>query len=152
MEIKAKKRGFTLIEMLIVVAIIGLLATIVLFAVSRARKKALATKMKADMEMVMKALEMAASDGCASVDTYGFGTDTSLQCTPPGRSDEEIYIERVPGEPAMCPNCDYSESTERTSTVNYYLKATGFSKGEFECKNGICYCTISDSDGCVTIN
>jgi len=152
MDIKAKKRGFTLIEMLIVVAIIGLLATIVLFAVARARKKAVATKMKTDMETIMKALEMAASDGCASVDPYDFGTGTSLQCIPSGQSDIEIYLERVPGKPDICSSCSYDESTERTSTVNYYLKATGFSKGEFECKNGICYCTISDSDGCVTIN
>jgi len=61
-------KGFTLIEMLVVVLIIGILATIVVVSVAGGRKKALATKAKTAMTGLNDAIEMAASEGCKKFD------------------------------------------------------------------------------------
>ena len=154
MENKSKgKKGFTLIEMLIVVAIIGLLAMIVLFAVARARRKSVAAKMMADMESVMKGVEMAASDGCSEI-TIDFGEgDNPLACDPDGTGPigEQVYIKRIPKTPSMCGSCNY-EVTDAggggaaISTSSYILTATGFvDSDEFECSEGSCYCNNSSS-------
>ena len=54
-----KQKGFTLIELLVVIAIVGLLASIVLVALKGARTKAQATKVTADIQEIIKGLELA---------------------------------------------------------------------------------------------
>ncbi len=58
---KQKQIAFTLIELLIVIAIIALLSSIVLIAVSNARIKARDTKRKTDLQQIAKALELYAA-------------------------------------------------------------------------------------------
>ena len=53
-----KQKAFTLIELLIVIAIIGLLASIVLIATNNARVKARDTKRKADLKQLTTAFEL----------------------------------------------------------------------------------------------
>ena len=50
-----KQKGFTLVEMLVVIVVIGILATLVLVSVSGGRKKAQAVKAKTDMSELSKA-------------------------------------------------------------------------------------------------
>ena len=57
-----KKRGFTIIELLIVIAIIGLLSTMVIFSVNEARKKAKISKAQGDIGQINKAIRMLAHD------------------------------------------------------------------------------------------
>ncbi|MCX6812152.1 MAG: prepilin-type N-terminal cleavage/methylation domain-containing protein [Candidatus Berkelbacteria bacterium] len=57
-----KKRAFTLIELLIVIAIIAILATIIFISLASAKKKAQNTKIKADISGMSTALEIARSD------------------------------------------------------------------------------------------
>lgn len=67
------KKGFTLIELMIAIAIIGVLATIGFTAFQGTRKSARDAKRKADMEAIRSALEMYKADkGC-----YPCGTSTS---------------------------------------------------------------------------
>jgi len=60
-KIKTKpknKKGFTLIEMLVVIGIIGLLSTVLLVSVSRIRKNSIDTRRKANLENVRGATSM----------------------------------------------------------------------------------------------
>lgn len=56
------KRGFTLVEVMIVVAIVGILATFAQINYVTGLKKARDGKRKADLEQIRSALEMARSD------------------------------------------------------------------------------------------
>jgi len=51
-------RGFTLIEMLVVIGIIGLLSSMILISVSRIRKNSIDTRRKANIENVRGAISM----------------------------------------------------------------------------------------------
>ena len=53
-----KLLGFTLIEMLVVIGIIGILTTMILVSVSRVRKNAIDTRRKSNLEDVRGALTM----------------------------------------------------------------------------------------------
>lgn len=57
-----KRSGFTLLELLIVIAIIGLLASIMMMSVARARAKARDAKRLGDMEQLQRLLELYADD------------------------------------------------------------------------------------------
>jgi type II secretion system protein G len=55
---KLNKKGFTILELLVVVAIIGLLAGVVMYAVNDARKKARDAKRLSDIKQIQNALEL----------------------------------------------------------------------------------------------
>ena len=57
------KKGFTLIEMLVVVAIIGLLATVVMVALGPQRKNARIAAAQSSMRNMFTAMQLCASDG-----------------------------------------------------------------------------------------
>ncbi|MFA6423454.1 MAG: TIGR03790 family protein, partial [Patescibacteria group bacterium] len=83
------KRSFTLIEILMVVAIIGLLAALILISVTNARAKARDAKVKNDITQTQKALEMYTLDHDGSYPIY----DGPLENIP-GLSPE--YIKTLP--------------------------------------------------------
>jgi general secretion pathway protein G len=91
-------RGFTLIELMVVVVILGLLATMVMPKVLSKPEKARRTKAVAEIRIMQSALAM------FKTDTGRFPTTAEglpALVTDPGVSgyDKEGYLERVPTDP-----------------------------------------------------
>lgn len=111
----APRKAFTLVELLIVVAIIGLIATIAGVGMSGARAKSRDNKRMADIRQVQKALEIGFSQGngypvVAGPTTLGLAT-TDVLCgqgtvvafvadaSPANCDADKIYIGLVPANP-----------------------------------------------------
>lgn len=96
------ERGFTLVELMVVIVILGLLATIVAINVLPATGRASAEKARADIATIEQALEMYRLDNL----TYPSSTDglQALVAPPPGMSQPQRYrqggyIKRLPDDP-----------------------------------------------------
>ncbi len=100
--------GFTLIEILVVVAVIGLLAAVITVALKSARASARDTKRKDDIGQVRKAIDLYYQE-------YGIYPSTSVGTGPTALSDSLFvqglsqFIQRVPKDPACLSGtaCDY---------------------------------------------
>jgi general secretion pathway protein G len=57
-NLQIRERGFTLVELMVVIVILGLLATVVMVNVMPSQDKAMATKAKADIATLEQAMEM----------------------------------------------------------------------------------------------
>lgn len=68
--------GFTLVELLIVIAIIGLLATLAIVSLTTAQRKARDTKRIADLNQLQNAVELYYSENAAYPDSNVATTDT----------------------------------------------------------------------------
>ena len=84
-----KEEGFSLVELMVVIVIIGLLATIVLINVMPAADRAAVTKARADIATLEQSIEM------YRLDNFRYpGADVGLQGLVAGR-----YIRRLPDDP-----------------------------------------------------
>jgi general secretion pathway protein G len=96
------EEGFTLVELMVVIVIIGLLATIVAVNVIPASDKAAVEKAKADIATIEQALEIYRLDNL----TYPSTTDglKALVAAPPGLAQPQRYrpggyVKRLPDDP-----------------------------------------------------
>ena len=99
---KTNEDGFTLVELMVVIVILGLLATIVAVNVLPALGQGNAAKAKADISTLESALEMYRLDNLA----YPSSTDglQALLAPPPGLAQPQRYrqggyIKRLPDDP-----------------------------------------------------
>jgi len=102
METKNNK-AFTLIEILVVIAIIGILIGLSLFGLTGARESSRDAKRKADLELIRGAIETYRSD-CS---TYPLALTSPLVGTtvpPSACSTTNVYISALPVDPIT----DYS--------------------------------------------
>ena len=97
-----REQGFTLVELMVVIVIIGLLATVVMINVLPSQDKAMITKTKADIATLEQAMEMYRLDNL----TYPSGGDglNALVSAPPGLAQGERYrsggyIRSLPKDP-----------------------------------------------------
>ena len=99
---KKDERGFTLTELMVVIFIIGLLATVVLINVLPSQDRAMVTKAKADIATLETALEQYRLDNL-SYPQSGDGLG-ALSAPPPSLAQPERYrrggyIKRLPEDP-----------------------------------------------------
>jgi general secretion pathway protein G len=99
---RRRARGFTLVELMVVIFIIGLLATVVIVNVLPSQDRAMGEKAKADLALIEQGLEMYRLDNLAYPTTeQGLG---ALQQPPAGLAQPERYrsggyLRRLPADP-----------------------------------------------------
>lgn len=99
-----KQKGFTLVELLVVISIIGVLATLVLLQLGTARARARDTKRIADVNQVRTAIEQYFEDN-------GGRYPTLIDATTVGR-----YLARVPVDPLTGNGYGYAYNPAATPT------------------------------------
>ena len=112
-----KKKAFTLVELLVVVAIIGLLATLSVLALNNARAKARDAKRVADVRQMQTALELYFNDNQAYTTVV----------TPGGTiaSSTTVYMQIVPAPPTPPSGVaayTYSQANTGTYNLQYLLE------------------------------
>ena len=104
-----QRAGFTVIELLVVIVIIGILATLVTVTVISARDKALDAKRVADIRQMQNALERYLNDVGHYPPDYGLDTDREVfRIGQPlvhiHGSDVTTYLDKIPSNPTPRPN------------------------------------------------
>ena len=92
------EEGFTLVELMVVIVIIGLLATVVLINVLPSQDKAMQTKARADIATLEQAMEM------YRLDHVAYPEDLNSLAQPPAGGDMTHYrtggyIKKLPSDP-----------------------------------------------------
>lgn len=107
-----KKEGFTLVELLIVIAIIGILSSVVFASMNVARQKARDARRVSDIKQIQLALEMYQdANGQYPTDIYSSGILSA-------------YMNAVPKDPSTGSNYLYGYYTTGGETTSYHLGAT----------------------------
>ncbi len=126
--IKARRNGFTLVEMMVTLFILALLTTIVAINVLPNQDKAMVQKAKADIAVLGQALETYRLDNLTYPDA-----SAGLQAlvTPPAGagSRAEGYIKKLPNDPWNRPY-QYSNPGRNGAFDIYSLGADGAPGGE----------------------
>ena len=102
MKIFKKNSGFTLIELIVVISIIGVLAGIMVANFSQVRAKTRDGVRRKDMEQIRLALETYRSDAAQYPTLANFpACGSPLTYTPPGASSSSpnTYMKKVPCDP-----------------------------------------------------
>lgn len=131
---KKSERGFTLVELMVVIFIIGLLATIVVINVLPSQDKAMTEKARSDIATLSQALEMYRLDNLAYPGTAE-GLNALVTAPPtlaqPGRYRSGGYIKKLPQDPWGRPYQYISPGTTGAFDL-YSLGADGAPGGEAE--------------------
>ncbi len=128
------KKGFTLVELLVVIAIIAILSTLSVVALNSARAKARDARRLSDIKQIRTALDMyydssstypaacsalGSSTGCLCLTSVGWVSSSVSDCTG------TIFMQKVPKDPGTY-SYDYTVDVNGTSyTIAYTLENGG---------------------------
>lgn len=114
-----KNKGFTLMEILIVIAMLGILATIIFGSYLSSLKKGRDSRRKQDLEMVARALELYYSEQGHYPDSWEVSFGGSL--VVPESNPQAFYMKQLPNDPVDSYQYDYVVDT--TDNQSYQLYA-----------------------------
>ena len=102
LQAKRNEEGFTLIELLIVIIVLGILAAIVVFAVSGTRKDAVASSCKTELKSIQLSAEaMNTKNGIYPAgDPVGTTNGALLKAMPTSNNAEYTFTYAQTGTPA----------------------------------------------------
>ena len=129
-ETRKRANGFTLVELMVVIVIIGLLATVVAINVLPSQDRAMVGKAQADISVLEQAIETYRLDNLAFPDDL-----QALVAAPPGlarpeRYREGGYVRRLPEDPWGQPYQYRRPSTHGGQFDVFSLGADGREGGE----------------------
>lgn len=122
-----------MIEMLVVIVIIGILASLIIVNVAGGRRKALATKAKADVEQVYKVLNSMASEGCLTVSVAA--TSGNITCANPTSTKIHAVIPEPPN--GMTYTVSIGAATNLATNFSTTAATTGFTGASLSGAGGI---------------
>lgn len=132
-----KKGGFTLIEVLVVTAIIGLLAVAGVVSYTSLNRSSRDSRRKADLEEIRAAFEQWRSD-------YGsYPTSLTVNCAAGGLvSGANTYLAQIPKDPQCFNNSYYAQISAGDYTLGAGLEIRDVAcSGNFSCGAVTCnYC------------
>jgi general secretion pathway protein G len=109
--------GFTLLELLITMAIIAMLAAISIFALSGARQQGRDGKRKSDLESIRSALELYKAD-CdkypSNIPTAASATSLNGNTAPCNVGATNVYLNKTPADPS---GSEYGYSVNGTNST-----------------------------------
>ncbi len=119
-------KGFTLIEMLIVIAIIGILASMVLVGLGPVQRRGRDARRISDLKQVQNALELyynkcgfypGSSSGCATIPSEGDVKWDALSKVLTDAANTNIGVNQIPDDPSSNRSYYYGVAAEGASYV-----------------------------------
>lgn len=131
---KRRLPGFTIVELLIVVVIIAILASITIVAYNGIQARAKDSSQKAAVASVKKALEMYMADNGAYPDICGSDNVGCYITTPPASLTSALVPKYIPTVPVFPLTTDYVRGPGTSGTGSAYAIRSVYSTGA--CKTG----------------
>jgi len=131
------KKGFTLVELLVVIAIIALLSTLSVVALNSARAKARDARRLSDIKQIRTALDMYLDsnmkypdplNASSTLGTGNFACLTSAGWTTTSGCSGNIFMQTVPSDPLSARSYQYYKVDDTHYRISYYLEGSSATK------------------------
>jgi len=126
------RRGFTIVELLIVIVVIGILAAITIVAYNGIQKRARDTSRTTEISSLMKAIELYRIDNGVYPNPCG-GNDVGCALSTLGSSLVPQYIVRLPVDPNTSTPYQYVKGADANSSYGILISY----ETQAACKRGV---------------